>query len=161
MHVYRTGQRLDALRVSESLGGRPEKWRATIRQCVALGILAVDHDGDGALSRTPSGAAVLRGEQQVVLRRWSPAPAPKKQKRRARRSTDPVASRAALVRLVEWRSEEARRRGLPVHVVLHDTALTEIANRLPQTRWGLRWIPGVGPQRAAMYGAQLVDLVRG
>ena len=160
MQVYRTGQRHNASQVAEALGGRAEKWKATIRQCVALGILAVDHEGDGALSRTPVSAAVLRGEQRVVLRRWRPTARPKARKRRARMRGDPMLARAALARLVAWRTEEAARRGVPVHVVLHDAALIEIAQRQPQTRWGLRWIPGVGSRRVELYGAALIRLVR-
>jgi ATP-dependent DNA helicase RecQ len=163
MSLYRSGQRLTAAQVAETVsrGRSAEKWMATIRQCVSLGVLAVDHEGDGALSRTPVGAAVMRGEKRVLLRRWRPTHTPKKPKRRARVSSDAAASRAALARLIRWRAEEAVRRDVPVHVVFHDTALEEIARRRPQSRFGLRWIPGVGPGKAALYGETVVRLVQG
>jgi ATP-dependent DNA helicase RecQ len=162
MCVYRSGQRLTASQVAEAVSGRePEKWMATIRQCISLGVLAVDHEGDGALSRTPLGAAVMRGETRVVLRRWQPTRAPKKPKRKPRVSGDASAVRSALARLTAWRADEAVRRAVPPHAVFHDTALAEIARRLPQTRFGLRWIPGVGPRKAALYGETIVRLVQG
>ena len=57
------------------------EWRAIFRQCIALGLLEVDHDAYGALRLTGESRAVLKGERGVALRDVARAEA-----RRARRA---------------------------------------------------------------------------
>jgi ATP-dependent DNA helicase RecQ len=58
-----------------------------------------------------------------------------------------------------WRIEQARRRGVPPYVVLHDRTLEAIASSLPRSRDDLRDLPGIGPAKLATYGAAILDLV--
>ena len=78
--VYRTGQRFGAMHVIDVLRGEAtakvtqrrhdklstfgigagrsgREWRAIVRQCIALGLLEVDHDSYGALKLTPASRA--------------------------------------------------------------------------------------------------------
>ncbi|HKX37647.1 MAG TPA: DNA helicase RecQ, partial [Burkholderiales bacterium] len=87
--VYRTGQRFGAMHVIDVLRGEAtdkvtgrgherlstfgigaarsgREWRAIARQCVALGLLEVDHGAYGALRLTAASRAVLKGEQRVA-----------------------------------------------------------------------------------------------
>src|SRR6185503_6882552 len=44
------------------------EWRAIVRQCIAHGLLEVDHDAYGALRLAGDSRAVLKSERSVALR---------------------------------------------------------------------------------------------
>jgi ATP-dependent DNA helicase RecQ len=58
-----------------------------------------------------------------------------------------------------WRSEVARKRGVPAYVVLHDTTIDGIAAARPTTPGQLREIPGIGDKKLEHYGDELLALV--
>ena len=62
-------------------------------------------------------------------------------------------------RLRRWRSEVARRDGVPPYVVFHDRALAEMAARRPSDLEQLAAVPGVGPGKLSRYGAELIALL--
>ena len=182
--VYRTGQRFGALHVIDVLRGEAtakvaqrghgklstfgigagrsgREWRAIVRQCIALGLLEVDHDAYGALRLTPESRAVLKGERSVALRAWREA------KRSARRPAAaafvkdlPAAGQELFERLRAWRLEAARRHGVPAYVIFQDATLREIASARPSSLDALRGISGVGAKKLEAYGVEIVGLVR-
>jgi ATP-dependent DNA helicase RecQ len=180
--VYRTGQRFGAMHVIDVLRGEAtakvaqrehdklstfgigaersgREWRAVARQCIALGLLRVDHDAYGALRLTAESRAVLKGERRVALREWREA------KRSARTRTFPQGlageAQGLFERLRAWRLEAARRHGVPAYVILHDATLREIASARPGSLEALRGISGVGAKKLEAYGAELLGLVAG
>ena len=182
--VYRTGQRFGAVHVIDVLRGEAtdkvmqrghealstfgigrersdREWRAIARQCIALGLLEVDHDAYGALRLTSESRAVLKGERHVALRAWREA---KHSTRRAKAAPGMAdLSREAqelFERLRTWRLEAARRHGVPAYVILHDATLREIARARPASLEMLRGIPGIGARKLEAYGAEIVGLVR-
>ena len=130
-------------------------WRAVIRQCVAQGALGVDHRAGSRLVATVRTAAVLRGRQPLRLPASRPPRPPETSARRAppRSAPDTASIRA---RLHCWREATARARGVPDHVICHDAALDLIATKRPRSRLALRWIAGIGPRRAALYGTSIL-----
>ncbi|MGE5198468.1 MAG: HRDC domain-containing protein, partial [Rhodospirillaceae bacterium] len=70
-----------------------------------------------------------------------------------------VSSAAVSDALRAWRIEQARRRGVPPYVILHDRTLEAIASSLPHSRDDLRSLPGIGPAKLDAYGATILDLV--
>jgi ATP-dependent DNA helicase RecQ len=58
-----------------------------------------------------------------------------------------------------WRSEIARKRGVPAYVVLHDTTIDGIASARPTNLGQLRAIPGIGDKKLEHYGDELLALV--
>jgi ATP-dependent DNA helicase RecQ len=89
-----------------------------------------------------------------------PAASPVRQRRtRPPMPSDPVVL-ARLQALWRWRAQEAARRELPLPVVFHDAALLAIAVRAPRTRLGLRFVRGVGPRRAVLYGRGVLAALR-
>jgi ATP-dependent DNA helicase RecQ len=182
--VYRTGQRFGAVHVIDVLRGEAtdkvmqrghealstfgigrersdREWRAIARQCIALGLLEVDHDAYGALRLTSESRAVLKGERHVALRAW-------REVRHSARRAKAAAGMADLSReaqelferLRTWRLEAARRHGVPAYVILHDATLREIARARPASLEMLRGIPGIGARKLEAYGAEIVGLVR-
>jgi ATP-dependent DNA helicase RecQ len=59
-----------------------------------------------------------------------------------------------------WRSDVARRRGVPAYVVLHDVTIDGIATSRPMTLDQLRDIPGIGDKKLEHYGDELIAMVR-
>jgi len=180
--VYRTGQRFGAMHVIDVLRGEAtakvaqrshdklstfgigrersgREWRAIVRQCIAHGLVEVDHDSYGALRLAGESRAVLRGERSVALRAWC----------EPRRSTRVKTSQAMLSgaaqdlfeRLRAWRVEAARRHGVPAYVIFHDATLREIARLRPSSLHTLRGISGIGARKLEAYGKDLVGLVNG
>jgi ATP-dependent DNA helicase RecQ len=135
------------------------EWRAIARQCIALGLLEVDHDAYGALRLTAESRPVLKGERSVALRAW------REGKRSARRSKAsagadlPADALALFERLRTWRLEAARRHGVPAYVIFHDATLREIARARPSSLDTLRGISGVGARKLEAYGAEIVSLL--
>ena len=67
------------------------RWRAVLRQLVALGHLQPDGEAFGALKLTPSARGVLKGESQVMLREETTAGSPRKRGNKAKTVRSSVA----------------------------------------------------------------------
>ena len=177
--IYRTGQRFGAMHVIDVLRGEAtdkvtqhghdrlstfgigrersmREWRAIARQCIALGLLEIDHEAYGALKLTAQSRPVLKGERSVTLRAWREA----RKSRRAKLSSDlPVESQALFERLRAWRVDAARRHGVPAYVIFHDATLREVARARPLSLEALRGISGIGAKKLEAYGADIIGLV--
>ena len=144
-----------------------KQWRAVIRQLVAMGHLAPDSEAFGALKLTGTARAVLKGETEVWLREEAPGSRIRASRAKSRRGDLPplrdggnAAANPTLVgALRAWRSEVARKRGVPAYVVLHDSTIDGIAASRPATPAQLRDIPGIGDKKLEHYGDELIALV--
>jgi ATP-dependent DNA helicase RecQ len=145
-----------------------KQWRAALRQLVAMGHLRPDSEAFGALKLTESARGVLKGETEVLLREQAPGTRVRATRTKSRRG-DIVAppsggARSANPTLVgalrAWRSEVARKRGVPAYVVLHDSTIDGIAASRPATLNQLRVIPGIGDKKLEHYGDELIALVK-
>jgi ATP-dependent DNA helicase RecQ len=141
------------------------EWRAVFRQLIALGLLAVDHGGHGALVLTAASRPVLKGEQNVTLRRYTK---PKRGRdsggARSGERTDPTAGmsprqRARWDRLRAWRSETAKADGVPAYVIFHDATLAELARTAAISLAELRGIPGLGARKFERFGEELLEII--
>lgn len=145
-----------------------KQWRSVIRQLVAMGHLQADSEAFGALKLTESARGVLKGETGVMLRE-APAGTRVRASRSKSRRGD-LAPRAGgesrpndaglQTDLRAWRSEIARKRGVPAYVVLHDATIDGIAASRPTTLNELRNIPGIGDKKLEHYGDELIALVK-
>ncbi|MGY3450068.1 DNA helicase RecQ [Bradyrhizobium sp. USDA 4353] len=183
--AYRTGQRFGAMHLIDVLVGRAtervkqfghdqlsvfgigremneKQWRAALRQLVAMGHLAPDSEAYGALKLTESSRGVLKGETPVMLREDTASTrAIRSKSRRGELVARPAAAADAplLASLRAWRSEIARKRGVPAYVVLHDSTIDGIASARPTTLGQLRDIPGIGDKKLEHYGDELLALI--
>ena len=178
--VYRTGQRFGAMHVIDVLRGEStekvaqrghdklttfgigaersaREWRAIVRQCIALGLLEVDHEAYGALRLAGESRAVLKSERNVMLRAWREP----KRAARTRGTGEALAgpAQALFERLRAWRGEAARRHGVPAYVIFHDVTLRDIARTRPASLEALRGISGIGTKKLEAYGEDIVGLV--
>ena len=71
----------------------------------------------------------------------------------------PSQSTGLLGALRAWRSEMARKHGVPAYVVFNDATLEGIATTRPRTHAQLRAIAGIGDKKLERYGDALIALV--
>ncbi|MHC4952976.1 MAG: RecQ family ATP-dependent DNA helicase [Planctomycetota bacterium] len=104
------------------------------------------------------GLDALHGGGDIVV---LGAPEPSRTARR-KEPAEPAwdeADPALVSALKEWRAEQARERGVPPYVVLHDKSIAALAARRPATLPELLEIPGIGPAKAESFGEALLGLV--
>jgi ATP-dependent DNA helicase RecQ len=187
--AYRTGQRFGAMHLIDVLVGRltervkqsghdklsvfgigrelnERQWRAALRQLVAMGYLQSDSEEFGALKLTDSARGVLKGETEVMLREQTAGAHQRGSRTKSRRgdlaplTTSSETSNLNLLGVLRaWRSEVARKRGVPAYVVLHDATIDGIATSRPTTLAQLRGISGIGDKKLEHYGDELIALV--
>jgi len=184
--VYRTGQRFGVAYIVSVLRGRDDErirrfghdrlstfgigtelgtrqWRSLFRQLVARGLLSVDMEGYGSLSLTPASRAVLKGEQEVRMRRDSHPRSGASRGKPAKRQvpTDPATWDDALWdALRECRSELARAQGVPAYVIFHDKSLREMVAQRPASTEDLARISGVGDIKLERYGEAFLAVLQ-
>ena len=140
----------------------PYRWRSVFRQLVARGLLSVDMEGYGSLKLTESSRPVLRGEEEVLMRRdLRPERAPKKRKpKEPLPPPDPATWDEEL-----WEALRARRTDLaktqkvPPYVIFHDSTLREMVEQRPRTLEDFERLSGVGETKLDRYGEEFLGVI--
>ncbi|GAA3375555.1 DNA helicase RecQ [Streptomyces sannanensis] len=137
------------------------EWRGVVRQLLAQELIAVEGDY-GTLVLTETSGEVLSGRRKVTLRREpaKPARAEKAEKTAKRRGAPvdvPEEKLPVFEALRAWRAATAKEQGVPAYVIFHDATLREIAVMSPSTLPELGTVNGVGENKLAKYGQQLLD----
>ncbi|MFD5783520.1 DNA helicase RecQ [Streptomyces sp. NPDC126933] len=140
---------------------REAEWRSVARQLLAQGLIAVEGDY-GTLVLTDDSGEVLGGRRPVMLRREPeqaarPARAEKTAKQRSAPVDLPEAAVPVFETLRAWRGATAKEQGVPAYVVFHDATLREIAVLAPSTLAELGTVNGVGENKLAKYGEQILE----
>lgn len=125
--------------------------------------------GAFVLALSPEGRRVAKGEVRPALALPEPGVPPARRTRARSNGRDatpepaPVSPAdvdpALLARLKSWRSEEARRQGMPPYVIFHDRTLVALAAAQPRDREALRRVRGIGPAKLEAYGDALLELL--
>ncbi|WP_373684613.1 DNA helicase RecQ [Ramlibacter montanisoli] len=145
-----------------------QQLRGVLRQLIATGALAVDASAFSTLHLTDGSRAVLKGEQQVLLRESINQPAGRARRERGTRSGATPAVAAALdspgqqrfAALKAWRAEIARSHNLPAYVIFHDATLAAIAAMDPRSLRELEGVSGIGAKKLETYGPQVMDVLQ-
>jgi ATP-dependent DNA helicase RecQ len=146
------------------IGGelREAEWRGVVRQLLAEGLLAVEGDY-GTLALTETSAEVLGRRRTVLLRREPERPTTGRsaKPRGAAAVTAELSPTAAPVfeRLRAWRAATAKEQGLPAYVIFHDATLRQIATDAPTSLVELSRVGGVGENKLAKYGEQILTVL--
>jgi len=139
---------------------REGEWRGVVRQLLAQRLLAVEGDY-GTLVLTDASAEVLSQQRQVLLRREperaAKAAAKAAKPRRAAPVDLPEEAVPVFEQLRAWRAAAAKEQGVPAYVIFHDATLRQIATEAPSTLAELSTISGVGENKLAKYGQQILD----
>ncbi|WP_045233323.1 DNA helicase RecQ [Deinococcus pimensis] len=131
-------------------------WKSVARHLVAGGYLSADDHG--GLQPTGRATPLLRGEEQVLLRRETDRP-----QKSAKRAPSVVAPQdeELFADLRALRSELARNAGLPPYTIFHDATLKQMAEERPQTLAALANVSGVGASKLERYGERFLTVLRG
>ncbi|TNH29340.1 DNA helicase RecQ [Micromonospora orduensis] len=140
------------------------EWRGVVRQLLAEGLLAVEGDY-GTLALTEASADVLGRRRTVTMRREPERPASSRSSK-PRGSATVVAELAPAAvpvfeRLRAWRATTAKEQGVPAYVIFHDATLRQIASDAPGTLAELSRVSGVGENKLAKYGEQILAVLAG
>ncbi len=184
--VYRTGQRFGVVHLIDVLLGKttpkveqfnhqqlstfgigkdmsPQQWGSVYRQLVAAGLINVDIEGYGGLKLAEAARPVLRGEQEVWLRRDAKPAGRKTSKvergQRLRAAFSGANEDPLWLALKARRLELAREQGVPPYVIFHDSTLLEILKRKPQALDEMAQISGIGQVKLAKYGDAFLQVV--
>ncbi|MBQ1021277.1 DNA helicase RecQ [Micromonospora sp. D93] len=138
------------------------EWRGVVRQLLAEGLLAVEGDY-GTLVLTEASADVLGRRRTVTLRREPEKPASSRSSKPRGSSTvvaelTPAAA-SLFERLRGWRATSAKEQGVPAYVIFHDATLRQIASDAPSTLADLSRVSGVGENKLAKYGEQILAVL--
>ncbi|AJT66466.1 DNA helicase RecQ [Streptomyces chattanoogensis] len=143
---------------------REAEWRGVVRQLLAQGLLAVEGEY-GTLVLTDASGEVLRGGRKVPMRREpeKAARAAKTKAKSGKRAPVDLPEEALPVfeALRAWRGRTAKEQGVPAYVIFHDATLREIATARPATASALGTVNGVGENKLAKYGQQILDVLAG
>ncbi len=177
--VYRSGQRFGVSHLVDVLLGRDtakirqhgheristwgigkeldaQQWRSVFRQLVAHGHLHVNAEAFGALQLTEICRSILRGEQNVALRREHKQ---KPGQKLRRKEHAPVGS-ALWEALRECRRQLATVNNVPPYAIFHDATLMEMMQRMPQSEQALLAISGVGGKKLERFGADFLRVIQ-
>jgi len=131
---------------------------------VAAGFINVDIEGYGGLQLAESARLVLKGLQEVWLRR--DAEPVKRTSSKAERSPRLREMFAEANEDPLWqalkakRMELAREQGVPPYVIFHDSTLLEMLNRKPKNLIELGQINGVGQSKLTKYGDDFLRVLK-
>ncbi|GAB2987181.1 DNA helicase RecQ [Saccharothrix stipae] len=135
-------------------------WRGVIRQLLAQGLLAVEGEYS-TLVTTPGSDEVLFQGRKVAMRREPERLAKVKTAKPAKGAAAQVELTAEAVPVFEklrtWRTAQAREQGVPPYIIFNDATLRQIATSTPTTLDELSAISGVGENKLAKYGQEILD----
>ena len=176
--VYRVGQRfgmghvIDVLRGSQNhrmlelkhdqlstfgIGNdhSQEVWGNLLRQLIHLGYLEQDLASFSVLKLTEGARPLLRGEVRLELAKPRDTRAVEKKSAPKKPSYDG----ALFQELRALRKEIAEEQQVPPFVVFADATLAEMAAQMPQDKWELLKITGVGQHKLARYGDAFLRVI--
>jgi len=183
--IYRTGQRLGAVQLSNILRGKTNEtiernayqhlsvfgigkdhseqwWRAVIRQLIARGAIRMHGEYGSLALQSEIARPILRGEERVALRLEAKAALTASAGSDGNTENDRLSAdeKSYFDALRQWRLSEAREQEIPPYVIFHDSVLRDIAREQPDSRDGLGCIKGVGASKLDRYGTAVLTVLR-
>ncbi|MQR99355.1 DNA helicase RecQ [Gluconobacter aidae] len=183
--IYRTGQRLGAVQLSNVLRGKLNEtiernayqhlsvfgigkehseqwWRAVIRQLIARGAIRMHGEYGSLALQSEIARPILRGEERVALRLEAKAALTASAGSDGHTENDRLSAdeKPYFDALRQWRLSEAREQEIPPYVIFHDSVLRDIAREQPSNRMELGGIKGVGASKLDRYGAAVLTVLR-
>jgi len=127
---------------------------------LAAGYLRVTGQYAG-LSLSPSGVAVLKG-QEKVLRRQESQTIDDRVRSGATTTRDDLddTARQIFEALRGWRLQLAKVTDLPPFIIFNDRTLVELAKQQPRDEVALLAVPGIGAGKAEKYGAEVLQVIQ-
>jgi ATP-dependent DNA helicase RecQ len=136
-----------------------KQWHSVFRQLVARGLVAVDFENFGSLRLTEACRPILRGEQQLMLRKDL---SEKIERSKLGKTAHKNKSTNSLLwdALRNKRRELAELQDVPPYVIFHDASLMAMMESKPATLAKMSLLPGVGKRKLELYGTQFLAVIR-
>lgn len=135
------------------------QWQAIFRQMMGHDLVRPDPQRHGALQMTATARAILRGEENIVLRRDLVQQA--RAARPAARALVSEEDAPLLAALKARRRAFAEAARAPAYVIFNDKTLIEMAQQRPGSLDEMAKIPGVGAKKLGRYGAAFLEVISG
>ncbi|MDD5461137.1 MAG: DNA helicase RecQ [Methylococcales bacterium] len=182
--IYRTGQRFGVGYLIDVLRGKlteriisfahhkqstfginkdldEQQWSSVFRQLVARGLVAVNFEHFGVLQLTDACRPILRGEQQLILRKDIKPEKIRSGKKGASNPFGKSAGNAAL-----WEALRAKRleiadaQDIPPYIIFHDATLMSMLEARPANLKQMALISGIGARKLELYGEQFLAVIK-
>lgn len=139
-----------------------QDWRSVIRQLLARGVIVAQGEY-GVLAVGDEGAAVLRGEASVPLRRdvLGRSGGGSRVRKAAASDTLDDGDRDLFEALRTWRAGVAKEQGVPAYIVFGDATLRALAEQRPASVAALEGITGIGAKKREAYGDAVLAVIAG
>jgi ATP-dependent DNA helicase RecQ len=113
-------------------------------------------EGYGSVQLTDTARPILKGEEQLTLRKMVKAT---KNPSRKTRAFSGAANNTLWDALREHRKALATEQSIPAYMIFHDATLAEMTERQPQTLEQLGRISGIGERKLDAYGQGFLDVI--
>jgi ATP-dependent DNA helicase RecQ len=133
-------------------------WQGVFRQMMGRDLVRPDPERHGALRMTEAARPILRGEQDITLRRDTLTPKSRRPAAKALVSEEDAPLLSALKAKRRALAEAAK---LPAYMIFNDRTLIEMAEARPQTLDQMARIGGVGAKKLERYGADFLEVITG
>ena len=134
-----------------------KQWHSVFRQLVARGLVAVDFENFGALRLTEACRPILRGKQQLMLRKDIHVEKTKGGKTAVKSKN---INNQLWDALRDKRRELAERQDVPPYVIFHDASLMAMIEHKPTTLEQLGLLPDIGKRKLDLYGKQFLAIIQ-
>ncbi|MSP27579.1 MAG: DNA helicase RecQ [Methylococcales bacterium] len=138
-----------------------QQWHSVFRQLVARGLVAINFEHFGVLNLIEASRPILRGEQQLILRKDIKQEKIKRSKKIAGVARSRDDSNALL-----WDTLRAKRREIadaqevPPYIIFHDATLMAMMENKPTTLEKMAQLSGVGQRKLDLYGEKFLAIIR-
>jgi ATP-dependent DNA helicase RecQ len=143
-----------------------QQWHSVFRQLVARGLVSVNFDSFGALQLTEACRPILRGEQQLMLRKDLKAEKIKARAEHSRSGSKKTAREFAKADdTLLWNALRAKRKMLadaqdvPPYVIFHDATLMAMLEAKPTNRQQMSLLSGVGERKLELYADEFLAVI--
>ncbi|MDD5276511.1 MAG: DNA helicase RecQ [Methylovulum sp.] len=137
-----------------------QQWHSVFRQLVARGLVAVDFDRFGALRLTEVCRPILRGEQQLMLRKDVKPEKIKRVKSSGKAFSGGQDTASLWDALRVKRKEIAEAQDVPPYVIFHDATLMAMLENRPQNRQQMALISGIGVRKMELYADTFLAVIK-
>jgi ATP-dependent DNA helicase RecQ len=133
-------------------------WGRYLMQMQQLGLIEIAYEQSFALKVTPSGWAVLKGQQQVQF--FEPKIAEKPAEIEFPQASEPKSRNPTLrTQIKDKRMELAKAQGVPPYVIFNDKTLEAILDKMPVTLDDWLQVEGISTYRAGQYMPHFTPLI--
>lgn len=183
--IYRTGQRFGVNHLIDVLRGKAtdkvqqfghdklstfrigqdlsdQQWRSVFRQLVARSFVSVDIGNYGGLLLTENSRPVLRGEQQLFLRKDDDSKLERERYRKpkADKWLQKQQDKALWEALRRCRRELADESGIPAYQVFSDATLMDMMEKHPLRLADMLDVHGIGDAKLERFGAEFLEVLQ-